>query len=180
MPTNECKPLPKLSDKDIERFWSKVDRCGPDECWPWIAGKDIKGYGNFWRGETVQSHRVAFFLHRGKDPFPLHILHSCDNPPCCNGKHLFVGTTQNNTADRHAKGRDATGDKNGARTHPEKWWQRGEFHRRPSAKITDEQVLTIRGLHGQGMLMKEIAKRFSVSRSNISMIINKKTWSHLP
>lgn len=181
MPRNDCKPLPPISEKYVTRFWSKVDKRGPDECWPWMAGCDRKGYGNFSINmETFQSHRVAMFLYSGKDPYPFHVCHTCDNPPCCNGAHYFTGNVQTNTADRHAKKRDAAGDRNGARLHPEKWWQRGELHKRPGAKITDEQVMAIRELRKQGALMKSIAAQFSLSRSNISMIVSRKTWAHLP
>ncbi len=181
MPSNKCKPLPIPTEVDIQRFRSKIEVHGPDECWPWIAGRDIKGYGNFHLlGQNVQSHRLAFMLERKYDPQPLHVLHRCDNPPCVNPKHLFLGTTQDNTADRHSKGRDASGERSGAKLHPERWWQRGEFHRRPGAKITEAQVREIRQLCERGIHRDIIASRFEISTSNVAMIVNGRTWKHIP
>src|SRR5262245_2521405 len=93
-----------MNTEDIARFWPKVDVRGPDECWPWIAGKGA-GYGSFWLdGRNVTAHRVAFFLANGKWPDPFG-CHSCDNHPCCNPAHIFEGTQWDNDMDRVAKGR---------------------------------------------------------------------------
>jgi len=90
----------------IERFWSHVDVRGPDECWPWKACRHGQGYGIFkmTTGVWKKAHRVAYFLTHGT--WPDAVLHSCDNPPCCNPRHLSAGTQLLNVADRHAKGRD--------------------------------------------------------------------------
>lgn len=124
----KCKPLPNVSQKDIDRFWSKVDRQSPDECWPWTAGMRTRGYGQFKAARrNIIAPRLAFFLQRGIDPFPLDICHACDNPPCCNPSHLFAGTQDQNNKDMTAKGRSARGDKSGSRTHPESR-PRGDNH----------------------------------------------------
>lgn len=90
-----------------ERFWSKVDIQGEDECWPWIASADRNGRGQFWlEGRRHRSPRIAWALHHGI-PFPEDKLacHSCDNPPCCNPKHIWPGTMSENIADAFQKGR---------------------------------------------------------------------------
>lgn len=90
-----------------ERFWPKVDkRGGDDACWPWLGGRFESGYGQFsQRPRNLRAHRVAYELTHGQIPDNLMVLHECDNPPCCNPKHLFLGTNDDNMADRQRKGR---------------------------------------------------------------------------
>jgi hypothetical protein len=106
------KPLP-------ERFWAKVDRRGPDECWPWLGHQNPDGYGRVYVNAAkgpVLAHRVAWEMEHGETvPDGLFVCHRCDNPPCCNPADLFVGTHQENNADMQAKGRTprTAGDRNG-------------------------------------------------------------------
>src|SRR6202000_2627686 len=89
-----------------DRFWSKVAKGEPDECWPWTASKDGLGYGLFGKDRRVQkAHRVAFELTSGPISEGAVICHSCDNPPCCNPAHLWSGTRSDNARDMVAKGR---------------------------------------------------------------------------
>ncbi len=113
------------------RFWPKVDRSGP-ACWPWIGARNPGGYGNFGIGyRTHRASRVAYELTFGPIPAGMFVCHSCDNPPCCNPEHLFLGTNADNLRDMATKGRatggKATGDRNGMRTHPESV-RRGDEH----------------------------------------------------
>jgi hypothetical protein len=112
-----------------QRFWKHVDRSGePDACWPWIGGTSHNGYGRFWLdGHTVPASHYAYEIGIGPVPPGMLVLHHCDNPPCCNPTHLFIGTQLDNVHDRDAKGRAAQGDASGARLHPEKW-SRGDRH----------------------------------------------------
>lgn len=88
-----------------ERFWEYVDIQGPDDCWEWTRGKS-SGYGRVGMGgrRVEYSHRYAFFLTHGRWPEGV-VMHSCDNPPCCNPAHLSEGTHKENLQDMARKRR---------------------------------------------------------------------------
>ena len=96
------RPANRLDD-----LWKYVKVGGADECWPWQAASRRRGYGIFsvLKKDYVAS-RVAYQLATGTDPGELFVLHRCDNPPCCNPAHLFLGTHSDNMRDMVAKGRD--------------------------------------------------------------------------
>lgn len=99
-----------------ESFWARVNVCGPDECWEWQGCCNNTGYGTVgWHGTNYTAHRVAAWLEGlvddpaapAKKTDPGHVLHSCDNRPCCNPGHFFLGTYGDNQIDAYAKGRRA-------------------------------------------------------------------------
>lgn len=101
---------------DEQRFWSKVERRGPDECWNWKAGTAGRGkviYGKAWfRGKGQSAHKVAWILThgpiqqvRGLGSHGLCVLHGCDNPLCVNPRHLSLGTHQANMDDKVIRNR---------------------------------------------------------------------------
>jgi hypothetical protein len=94
-----------------ERFWTKVERGLPDRCWEWRAGRDNHNYGNFSVHSVMHhAHRIAYELTYGPIPDGCMVLHSCDNPPCCNPAHLRTGTHVDNMRDmRERRHKHATG-----------------------------------------------------------------------
>lgn len=175
------------------RFWARVDRRGPDECWEWTGYRLRLGYGRLtYHGRTTAAHRLAYAFAHGPIPEGLFICHRCDNPPCCNPAHLFLGTVADNNADMRAKGRHRTGDqhplrlhpeccargdRSGARTHPERL-RRGSAA--GPAKLTDDQVRAIRTRWEQGGISQRVLGRaYGVSPSHISGIVHRRFWTHI-
>lgn len=149
------------------RFWAKVTIGLADECWPWIGAIIPKsGYGNFTIKEGLQesSHRIAFRLSNGGIPNGLHVCHTCDNPPCCNPKHLFCGTAKDNSVDMHSKGR----------WHNEP--ARGEDQ--GLAVLTEGDVRNIRA-RLSAETGRSLATEFGVSESTVSQIRRNVTWCHV-
>jgi len=145
----------------IERFWSKVQVGKPDECWPWMAargGRDSRGQITI--GNRLHfAHRIAWELTNGPIPKKMCVLHSCDNPPCCNPGHLFLGTQADNIRDAFAKGRlSGKGEKN---SH---------------ARLTELDVAKIRQQFSSGLTKKTIADLWNLKLGHVCDIINRRIW----
>ncbi len=153
-----------MNDQIVRRFWSRVQRGTPSECWPWHGHRNPKGYGLFWDGErTTVAHRFAYRLQHGSYPAEL-VCHRCDNPPCCNPAHLFAGTDSDNQRDCVAKGR---------RAHIF-----GENNNR--VILTLRQVVEIRERYAAGEYAVELAREFTVSQATISAICGGRNWKSAP
>jgi hypothetical protein len=157
---------------------------GPDECWVWTGGKFDFGYGACWDGDrTTQAHRVSWVLAHGHLPPKTCVLHKCDNPPCVNPAHLFLGSRSDNTADMIRKGRakltgpitPATGDRNGSRTSPE---SRPKGSAVKTSKLTLAQVLEIRRLRADGLERNAVAAQFGIAPGHVSQITSGRAWRH--
>ncbi len=161
-----------------ERFWAYVNKDGA--CWEWTGVRNDYGYGLFgFGGRVYRSHRFAYQLTYGEFPKAICVLHRCDNPPCVRPDHLFLGTKLDNILDMRAKGRanDPTGDRSGARKHPESR-PRGEQAKR--SKLKTDQVLSIyRRYHAGDVSIKALAREFGVSHIPILNIIHKRGWRHV-
>lgn len=151
------------------RFLAKIDVRGPGECWEWTAYRTVQGYGrHHWEGQPRGAHRVAWMMLRGPIPDGLHVLHHCDNPPCCNPDHMFLGTNEDNIRDMERKGRRGSGG-----------GIRGEKNVR--TRLTDAQALEIkRRSLSEGHRRCVLAAEFDVSATTIYDIVSGRRWTHLP
>lgn len=90
-----------------DRFWPKVDKRGPDECWEWNSARNPRGYGHFViLRQDYRAHRISYELANGPIPEGMHVMHMCDNPPCVNPAHLRLGDHTENMHDMRRKDRD--------------------------------------------------------------------------
>lgn len=158
---------------DIDRlaaaFWSRVDiTANPDECWIWTGKSHSTGYGiALLNGQEYRAHRVAYALVEQKMPRLL-VLHSCDNPPCCNPKHLREGTSKENALEMCAKGRHKY------ILPPPMRGEDGVFTR-----LTEPLVLSIREKNKEGRSQNSLAREYGVSRGCIQQITTRRTWRHI-
>lgn len=155
-----------------ERFWSKVAVGKPNQCWEWRRSRKADGYGQFRvkpGGSPQRASRVAWELAFGPIPNGLWVLHRCDNPPCCNPGHLFLGTPADNHADMTAKGRAA---------HPRPG-DRATFIENVR-RLTDDEITLARRLHEQGESCRSIARHLRVAHTTISRLINGTHWRDYP
>lgn len=145
-------------------FWKQVDIRSENECWVWkgyVPKSQKYGRARFRTKQWI-AHRLSYFLANGEIPNGMSVCHSCDNPVCCNPKHLWLGTNLENSRDRALKGRNRNqfGEKNNM------------------AKLNKTQVAQIRNFFKTGQYMqKELAKMFGVGNMQISRIIRYKRWN---
>lgn len=186
-----------------ERFECRYMHEPMSGCWLWMG--HCNPYGLFaMGGQRMGAHRAAWLLHRGEIPAGLWVLHRCDVPACVNPDHLFLGSSQDNIADRDLKGRQAggerhwarmhpdllkrgdehparlrpdclaRGDRSGARRHPERR-PRGEKHVR--AKLTVAAVTAIRDEYAAGVATHaSLARRYGVNPSTIGKVLRGIAW----
>jgi len=143
-----------------ERFWSKVDRSGESECWPWTGAKNTDGYGII-RGDVslARAHRVAWELVNGSIPDGMEVCHRCDNPSCCNPAHGFLGTQSDNMHDAAMKGRVA---------HSENHW---------NSKLTWPEVQVARKMYATGRVrVCHLSEVLGISEGTVRHFLCGRTW----
>jgi hypothetical protein len=148
-----------------EVIWSKVDKRGEDECWNWLGYKNEDGYGRTWIEDVgYYAHRVIYALaypntitlrapSRTSDSG--FVLHTCDNPSCCNPKHLFIGTHAENMADKVTKNRQ----------------NKFPTDTGPRCKLSMSQAREIRQLRKEGVSARELAQRYEISLPSIKTLL---------
>lgn len=152
----DCMSKGYLS-KPKEEFHNKY-KIMPSGCWHWIGSIDVNGYGRIGSNhKTIKAHRLSYEVNIGKIPNGLLVCHRCDNPPCVNPNHLFLGTIKDNNDDKISKGRDnpvfGTGQ--------------------PNHKINNtiaRKIFSARGTH------LSIANKYGVSRRLVGKIKKGELW----
>jgi hypothetical protein len=157
----------ELADSDKQRFWAKVARRGPDECWDWTAGLFSDGYGAFKmatgsrNGRQLRAHKVSYFIHHGRWPSRRDLIcHTCDRRQCVNPNHLFQGTPADNSADMVQKRRHLHGE------------------RHHSCKITAQLASSIRDRVRGGESPTSLACELGIPRSIVYAIKYGKNWKY--
>lgn len=152
---------------NYDRLWSKIDVRSENECWVWQGAKTTAGYGVIRINYILKyAHRLTWMLHYKSDiPKKGQICHTCDNPPCCNPAHLFLGSQADNMKDAANKGRIKE------KVH------RGITHH--TTHLKEKDIRKIRHLGQTDIPHQEIGNYFGISRMSVNDIIHKRTWQHI-
>lgn len=150
----------------LERFLRGIRKL-PNGCWVCDTAYAMSnGYAEI-KIDRIKSrgllsrkrvHRLSYEHFVGPIPDDRYVLHRCDNRPCCNPEHLFLGTYDDNLKDMAAKDRSAFGERSG------------------QAKLTEADVLAIYRLYADGMLQREIGERYGITQTAVGLIVNGKRW----
>jgi hypothetical protein len=141
------------------RFWAKVNKNGPDDCWEWTGATLRSGYGQFAVSYKTQvmAHRFSYELHRGTIPDGIFVCHTCDNRRCVNPSHLWLGNNQDNMRDMVSKERHQT--------------RPGESNNQ--ARFTNKQAADIRAMYATGQYsLAKLGRMFSVTPRTIKLIVS--------
>lgn len=145
-------------------------------CWNWTELKNSDGYGHFpsgiRNGTHTSAHQASWLIYNGDIPNGMFVCHKCDNTSCVNPEHLFLGTPQENVADKMAKGRHRTRTFYG-KEHP----QHGTNHK--DNKLSEDNVREIRRMYEEGHTLRAIAKKFGVVHGVVNNIIQGRKWAWL-
>lgn len=142
----------------LTRFWSYVEKT--DSCWIWTGTRSRLGYGRIGMDapnskQIVLAHRFSYELHIGPIPPKMFVCHRCDNPPCVNPDHLFIGTCADNMHDMTIK-------------------QRHAF-----IKLTPTDVVAIRNRYANGESMRHLAETYPISLHSVWRVVRRKSWQHI-
>ena len=185
--------FPQLSyrQKRVVKFWWQVDKSGGmDACWHWTrncGSIGFKSYGQYYLdGKKVYTHALAYRLTNGEIPPRMEVCHTCDTPWCCNPKHLYMGTHQQNMQDRSRKGRGGgslgakTGIRNPIVDFPVREPNRASGSRNAHSKLTEDQVRRIRIRYAEGNIsQRALAKEYGVNPAQIGFIVRWQVWQHV-
>lgn len=160
----------KKTQKALDRFWDRMDRCGHDGdlpcpycCWEWKDGTTTGGYGKLsYNGKDALAHRRAWEIHNERTmPPALDGAHYCHNRRCCNPFHIHAATRKENAADALRDGRTNFGSRQGAN------------------KLTEEDIPEIFYLRKLGWTYKDIAAKYNVHETTIKYALQRRTWKNV-
>lgn len=198
----------------LENFWDRVDKNGPvsdrypglGPCWLWTGCRGARPDGTRTYGVLsttmygiITAHRLSWIIAFGDMPAAVLgstgtygkacVCHHCDNPPCVNPAHLFLDTTEGNTADKKRKGRAPSGDQSWWNIYPERRRYGADHHRfgipgcvgekNGAAKLTAADVREIRRLSASGIRQATLLKQFPISKPQMSAIVRGRSWRHV-
>ena len=171
------RPMPAISPRDEARFWSKVEIKDSSTCWLWSGSRKRNGYGNVTVSRlTLSANRVAYFISTNIDPLDNQVCHSCDNPPCCNPAHLFLGTHKDNARDMVQKGRHRVDA-----AHRSILANRAMRKANSVSTIPPTDVRLIRNIWEAGVFSRKfIMQNFHMTGNFFETIIHQDLWSGVP
>jgi hypothetical protein len=144
----------------VYRYYVKKGE--PDACWPWQGSVTTYGYGRVQiGGKKIIASRGTWIMLRGPIPDGFNVCHTCDNRPCCNPGHLFLGTDAENIADKVRKGRQSKGEAHGI------------------ARLTDPEIEEIRRRVAAGEARGSVGRAFGISGRTVGLIVEGKAWAHV-
>ena len=179
---------PRWPKTFLDRFWDYVETAGPEDCWHWMGATIKAGYGrfhvrgNFTKPNSVEdyAHRIMWEITYGPIPDGIQVLHSCDNPPCVNPIHLFLGTQSDNMKDAIKKGRlrpNLQKANEARKAHPG-LNVRGESQ--GSSKLNSSDVLAIRRRYSGGDIsQRKLAQEYKITQATLWSVLKRETWAHV-
>ncbi len=131
------------------------------ECWVWDKAQ-CGGYGRIKnRNRRYLVHRLSYEIFVGPIPEGLDVLHKCDVRLCCNPRHLYPGTDQDNCNDKRERGQLPIGSMVGV------------------SKLTEPEVFSMRVAFSQGSTEAELEQLYSVSNATVRSVVYGDQWKHV-
>lgn len=151
-----------IKHRGLQSLLENIEYREQNECWPWAGTRFKDGYGRAYISRTTATtaHRALWTALFGALSESIEVCHHCDNPPCCNPMHLFLGTARDNALDKVRKGRAPKflGESN------------------PAAKLSEQDVLAIRKSTAPN---RALARQYGVSHGTVIFIRSRETWRHV-
>lgn len=148
-----------------DALFSNVEKGNVDDCWVWQGTQRGNGYGCVkYKGKILEAHRLSYEIHNGSIPDGLLVCHKCDNRPCVNPNHLFLGDHDDNHKDAKSKDRHTRGERQGRN------------------KLRDADVIEIRRAYRtrvRGETIPMLAAQYGVCKRTIVSVARGKAWKHI-